>query len=284
MKFLISDYSSEHSTEPLYLNTIFNSIGCASTVCPQNLSAFDAFDLTNPDIFLTHFSKINRDVVYYLKNKKTIDLVVNITDIKQEHLNEMESVLYSNGIKPLFFFVNNYDHELRSNKTNINVILRGADVLFGKIDRMFNIESGIFVNSKESMTPTGQTYHYLSAYKQLENIADIVMPTHKLTHFYPSYKQIVFKYFDGALPQIFFDAAYYGNSVYYDIKDRSILDIHLQKLFGEPGMCLDENSGKVTNKIKQKHTCLHRAKSLLSQLPCKDFTDKLQNIIEEQLK
>lgn len=284
MKFLISDYSSEHSTEPLYLNTIFNFIGCTSTVCPQNLSAFDAFDLTTPNVFITHFSKVTKDVVYYLKDNKNIDIIINVTNLRQDSLDEMESVLYSNGIKPLFFFVNAYDHPLKSKKTKINVILHGADVLFGQINKMFHIDYGIFVNNKESISPIGETYHYLSTYQQLESTADIVMPTHKLTHFYPSYKNIVFKYFDNILPQAFFDAAYYGNSVYYDIEDRSILDIHLQKLFGEANLCSNEDSGKVSSKIKQKHTCLHRAKSLLSQLPCKEFTDKLQNIIEEQLK
>lgn len=284
MKFLISDYSSDHSTEPLYLNTIFNAIGCTSTISPYNLSAFDAFDLTNPDVFITHYSKITRDVVYYLKDRPEIDLIVNITGLSQDNLNEIESVLYNNRIKPLFFFINTYDHPLKSNKTNINVILHGADILFGEIKKIFSIEYGIFVNKESNMNPVGTTYHYLSTHKELEKTADIVMPTHKLTHFYPSYKHIVFRYFDNILPQAFFDSAYYGKCVFYDIQDRSILDTHLQKLFGESGLCTNEQNGNVSDKIKLKHTCLHRAKSFLSQLPCKEYTDKLQSIIEEQLK
>lgn len=283
MKFLISDYSSEHTTEPLYLNTIFNSIGCPSTLCPQNMSTFDAFDIIQPNVFITHFSKISRDVVAYLKDRKDIDIVVNVTNLRQDSLKELESVLYDNNIKPLFFFVNNYDHQLKA-KTNINVILHGADVLFGSINKMFNIDCGIFVDKPEDVNPVGETYHYLSNSQKMENIADIVMPAHKLTQFYPSYNKIIFKYFNNMLPQIFFDSAYYGRTVYYDVQDRSILDAHLQKLFGESGLCVDEDTGCVSQRIRHKHTCLHRAKSLLSQLPCKEYTDKLQAIIEEQLK
>ena len=284
MKILISDYSSEHTTEPLYLNTIFNSIGCTSVLCPPNMSMFDTFDITQPNLFITHFSKISKDVVAYLKECKDIDIIVNVTNLKQDSLNQLESTLYENGIKPLFFFVNNYDHQLKASKTNINVVLHGADVLFGNINKMFDIDCGIFVDKSENLRPIGETYHYLSNYQKMEDIADIVMPNHKLTQFYPSYNRIIFKYFNNTLPQAFFDAAYYGRTVYYDIDDRSILDVHLQKLFGESGLCVDQDTGCVSQRIKQKHTCLHRAKSLLSQLPCKVYTDKLQAIIEEQLK
>lgn len=283
MRFLISDYSSEYSTEPLYLNTIFNSIGCSSTIWPQGTSAFDAFDITNPNVFITHFTKVNRDIISYLKDRKDIEIVVNITNMKQEHLTNMESIFYSNGIKPSFYFVNAYDHNLKSNKTNINVILHGADILFGKINKFFDIEYGIFVEKQGDIYPAKNTFHYISTNQKMSDAIDIAMPAHKLIMLYPSYRKIVFRHFDNIFHQSFFDAAYYSECVFYDISDRSVLDSHLQKLFGESGLCSNEDSGNISSRIKQKHTCLHRAKSMLSQLPCKEFTDRLQSIMGEQL-
>lgn len=283
MKFLVSDYSSSESTEPLYLNTIFNSIGCNSTVWSQNISAFDVFDLTKPDVFITHFSKISKDVVMYLKDNKNIDTVINITGLNQENLKRMEETLHEFSIKPNFFFVNQYDHNLKSNKTNIHVILHCADILFGQQNRSYSIQNGIMVDHKDHIKPVGETYHYLSNNQKLEQDADIVMPAHKLIPFYHNYGSIIFRYFNNSMPQTFFDAGYYNGSVYFDINDRSALNPYLQKLFGEDNLCTKENQ-QIHKRIKQKHTCLHRAKSILSQLPCKEYTDKLQAIIEEQLK
>ncbi len=283
MKFLISDYSSSETTEPLYLNTIFNSLGCNSTIWTQNTSAFDALDIAKPDVLITHFTKISKDMLVYLRESKEIDIIINITGLNQENLKRVESALNEFEIKPLFFFVNRYDHNLKSHKTNINVILHGADVLFGKHGKAYSIENAIIVNNKDQITPIGETYHYLSSSQNMENEADIVMPAHKLITLYHNYDNVIFKYFTNYLPQEFFDAGYYNGSVYFDINDRSYLDQCLVKLFGEENVCTKENS-KIYHKIKQKHTCLHRAKSMLSQLPCKEYTDRLQSIIEEQLK
>jgi hypothetical protein len=45
----------------------------------------------------------------------------------------------------------------------------------------------------------------------------------------------------------------------------------------------DLSSGKIKEAIMKKHTCLHRAKSLLSQLSCKTLVDNLQDIIERSV-
>jgi hypothetical protein len=43
---------------------------------------FDTFDITQPNLFITHFSKISKDVVAYLKERKDIDIIVNVTNLK----------------------------------------------------------------------------------------------------------------------------------------------------------------------------------------------------------
>lgn len=286
MNVLISDYSSVFSTEPYYFNTTLNIIDCKSSIWPQNLSTFDAFDIMKPDLHITHYKKITRDLVVYLQQNSNIDLVINISGIKQEELNTLESVLEESKVKPAALFINYYDHKLKSKNTSITTILHGADLFLGTEPKQYDIDYGIIVDEVSQVKPMGDTYHYITNTPSLERSVDIFLPVNRLTHCYHNYRNIVIKYFKGEFPQLFFDAGL-KSSVFFDIEDRTAIDQYLNKLFGQSDyeFCLLSNpeSGKIESKIKNKHTCLHRTKSLLSQLPCKDYTDKLQALIERSI-
>lgn len=286
MKVLITDYTSDHSTEPLYFNTIFNYIDCQSTLWPLNVSTFDIFDIVKPDMHITHHTRLSRDLAIYLNQNKNIDLVINVTGMTQENLISLEDAFKEYDIKPALYFVNYYDHKLKSNKTNITTVLHGADIFLGKEDQQYLIDYGVLVDSKQDIKPIGETYHYITSNNNIENDADIFLPVGRLSHVYNNYKNIVFRYFNREIPQSFFDASLNSNNVYFDVDDRSILDDNLKKLLGDGEFCnlKNKDSGNVTEKIKQKHTCLHRLKSLLSQLPCKKYTDNLQQLIESSIK
>jgi hypothetical protein len=152
--------------------------------------------------------------------------------------------------------------------------------------KQYDIDYGIFIHNQAQAQPIGETYHFITNVESVGEHADICLPVQKLGHLYHNYKHIVIKYFDGILPQIFFDAAYYSGSVFFDVPDRSLLDTYLVKSLGDENKCNlnDMDSGSIRNIIIKKHTCLHRAKSLLSQLPCKEYTDNLQQIIERSIK
>jgi len=285
MKILISDYTTPNTTEPLYLNTVLNSIDCISTIWPHNLSTFDAFDIINPDIHITHHLKLTRDLILYLQENKNIDLIINITGITQENLTNLGNVLKDVGIRPALMYVNYYDHNLTLKNTNITTILHGADVFLGYEPKQYDIDYAIFVDNKSQLSPIGESYHYVTTDEKLEKEADIFLPIVRLNHLYHNYQNVVIKYFQNEIPQLFFDAALKVNT-FFDIEDRTKLDNHLNKLLGDGKHCSlqDPNSGDIKTKIMQKHTCLHRTKSLLSQLPCKEYTDKLQEIIESSTK
>lgn len=288
MKILLSNYTNQYSTEPTYLNTAFNIAGCQSTIWPNNISTFDIFDTVKPDVHITHHSKLSLDLAIYLQESKNIDLIINITGLNQSSLIELEDKLSSFNIKPLLYFVNHHETSLKSKKTNLMTLLHGADIFFSMPPKQYTIEYGIFINNKnqiESMD-INKTYHYISNDEDMSKYADMSMPIQQLVGLWGNYSKIVFKYFNNALTQTFFDAVYYNNNVYFDIKDRSVLDRILIKMFGDGKYCdLNiDNSGDIASKIKQKHTCLHRAKSLLSQLPCKEQTDQIQKVIEGALQ
>lgn len=286
MKFLISNYSSNESTEPLYLNTALNLIDCQSTLWPDNVSAYDIFDIVKPDIHITHHKKLTIDILLYMKENKGTDLVINITGLKQNELSNLEQIAKEYDVTPLMFFSNQHDHGLKSSKTNITTISHGADVFLGMSDKQFDIDYGIFVNDQDQIYPIGETYHYIANKQELQNIADFYVPINNLSNGYINYKHIIIRYFNNIIPQVFFDAAFYNGSVFFDVKDRTVLNTYLKYVLGDSNYC-DINSietGNVRDKILKKHTCLHKTKSLLSQLPCKEETEKLQQIIESNLK
>lgn len=286
MRFLISDYSSPITTEPLYLNTTLNIVGCSSTLWDHNsVSSYDMFDLSKPDIHISHVNFLTNDTVSYLKENKNIEFILNITNIKDDDLAKLDSVIKYNEINLKFYFTNNPNHKLKS-RYNILPLSNGADIYFNNTGFDYSIENGIFINHKNQIKPVGETYHYISVGVEKMEGADITLPIINMSAIYKNYKNIVIKYYDNYLNQLFFDAGYYGNNVYLDVADRTKLKNDLHRLFGSDSYCdlSDTSSGDIKQLIKNKHTCLHRTKSLLSQLSAKEYIDKLSTMIEEKTK
>lgn len=290
MKVLISDYSSDLTSEPLYLSTCFNQAGCKSTLLTKQTSLYDGFDMCKPDVFITHHDHLSKDLLIYLTENTNhkIDLIINITGIGQDYLTKLDTILSENKIKPTLYFINYYDHSLAS-KNNIVSILPAADLFLTSEAKQYEIEYALMIQSKEDATPLGDTYHTVTTMKNIDQIADIFLPVHRLCHLYPNYKSIVFRYFNGIFPQAFFDAAIRTDSVFFELvnnANKKILDKQLKKLLGGENYCSlsSKDSGKIKNITLNKHTCYNRAKSLLSQLPAKEYVDNLQKILENRGK
>lgn len=284
MKVLISDYSNTYTTEPYYINTVLNTIGCESSLWPTKISTYDIFDKVQPDLHITHYKLLSQDLIFYMKENKGIDIIINISGIDQETLKKMESILSESNIKPTFFFIN-HQHNLYSRKNNINTILHGADLFLSYEPQKYNIDYALFVNKKTEIKPLGETYHYISCNPELREECDIFLPVERLNHLYHNYNNIVIKYFDNVFTQLFFDASL-RMPTFFDISDRSDLDKNLIKLLGKDNCCRLNNpeSGDIKNIIKSKHTCLNRVKSILSQLSCGDYLNKIEDLIERSIK
>lgn len=283
MKFLISNYSSPENTEALYFNTTLNNIGCKSTLWNHEVSAFDVFDITKPDIYITHVNTLHNDTIVYLSQNKNIDIILNITGIQNIELNRLDEIFKEQNIVPKFYFNNNPNHNLQS-KNNIVLIQHSADLyIVPSNDLLYSIDCGIIVDKENQMIPYGETYHFISNNKNLDKKADIVLPIVNLSSIYNNYNKLIFKYFDGYFKQIFFDASYYGKSIYFDMGDTTYKH-NLSKLLGEDGLCdlNNDDSGNIKELIKKKHTCLHRVKTLISQLSAHDQINNLSKLIEEK--
>jgi hypothetical protein len=279
MKFLIDNYSTINNTEPLYLSNTINAIdGYSSSIYHQgnNMSVYDKFDSVNPDIYITHALLINHDTICYLKDKTSIQVVVNISGLNQEKLSQVETMLLHYDINSVLFFINYSNHNLTSSKFNIFVLHHGADVYLGRSKSIsYSIDKCIMISSKSQITEREGTYHYVSTNNDLVNAVDIVMPTMYLSNIYPCYNSIIFKPFGKVIPQYFYDAVFYGNEVSYENDNENDPMIEIIS-----NMFKDTNPKALKEIIKNKHTCLNRTKSLLSQLPCHTAVVKLGQLIE----
>ena len=93
MKTLIQNYTSSISTEPMYIERCLLECGQEAQLWANpGLSAFDAFDSSNPDLFITHYSFLTQDIVKYLSSKRNISMALNITGAGKQEIEKIEQI------------------------------------------------------------------------------------------------------------------------------------------------------------------------------------------------
>jgi hypothetical protein len=261
----------------MYLNAVLNLIeGCSSNMRSDGMSSYDNFDLVNPDFFITHGSKLTNDTMSYLREHTNIHLVLNISGISQEQINSLENLLKSYGVNRVTFFINYPNHGIITKNINVFVLAHSADIFLAKNNEVkYQIQQGVVVSNKSQITKREGTYHYLSNTSSLSKDVDIFLPAVYMSNFYKNYDKIVFKSFGKVIPQTYFDAIFSGNMVEYEPDSSN--DPAIAVLANIFEGC--DTFEKVKQQVRNKHTCLHRTKSLLSQLPCNELVVKLGNII-----
>ena len=258
MRFLISNYSTPWNTEPLYINNCLLNIKENSKILNPNNSIYDEFDAFKPDVFITHISHLNKDIIHYiLNNGNHILLVINTNYVDSESINKVINDLHLiYGIKIILFGEKNIDSSVVENIA----FLPSADVFLPQGEKKYSIQKLIFVEKEEEITELDGTYHYTSCNNDLFNKVDFTLPINVLNTLFPNYKEIIFKGGSYIGTQLSFNAIYSGAKVIFDTKEK----IHLDKI--------DDifKGGSLLSSVKNRHTCINRVKTLLSQLPIKD--------------
>jgi hypothetical protein len=283
MRILINNYSSNIQTECFYLSSTINLIkGCSSIIWEnKEHSAYDIFDMFKPNYFIAHISQIYTDAIHYMVEHKDIKLIVNVTGADKETVKQLENILIDKGVDIAFFYTNADEELARLKNHNMISIPFGSDVFSGGNTISYDVDTAFFVN-KESDIPQipDLSYHSLSLNKNMNNYTDIVLPIPYMKEIYKNYHNIVIKSFDDYIPQLFFDSVFYGNNVKYDLDDsekQSKVENKLKKLLKIDNI---NDFAQVKRAVKNKHTCLHRTKTLLSQLPSHGFISQLDDIIK----
>jgi hypothetical protein len=272
MKFLVQNYASEHSTQAMYLARGLNTDGHTAVLWNNNCSLYDIMDKEKPNCYITTASMLSKDFLHYAENHLMFDmkLILNVDGISQDIINSLETSLINNNIKCLFFFSTNPNIKTKKIRF-VNLNNSYDSYLSQKSQIQYSISKGVIVNSREEIEVYSGSYHILSNSKDLNGIADIVLPESQMCSLYHNYDEIVVNIND-VIPQVFFDALMYGNKVYYRSKNEDVKK-SIEKLLrtDENLDYADENRTNDFEKIKktvlERHSSHNRIKTLLSQLP-----------------
>ena len=289
MKMLLQNYSTPLSTEALYLHRCMIESKCDAVLwADRNISAFDIFDATNPDIFLTHFRFITQDILKYLSGSN-IDVVLNITGADNKMINQIETDFASRKIKTKLLFTNSHEimSPLNKSQTKLINILPGLDIFVPKQEvTPFNLPTCIVTSGNtdtiKSFTDKEESYHTIGIgtdEKDFDFNLDIA-----------SFISIIDRY-DKALlvddlhvvfSQLFFESTFRCPSTILQVPDnqKETLNKILATLFHDQEA--DNISVAIKEQIKRKHTCFNRTARFLKSIGCKDEENKVKKL-EEQL-
>lgn len=273
MRILIQNYSSPMSSEPMYLNQTFASAEGVESMLwsPNNISAFDVFDRFRPDLLVCHHMGITNDIVTYLTSNKNIKVAVNISNIEKDALKILEDLFTQNEINCKVLFSNNYDfvEQEKPEKFKYEKILPCADLYFSPSDVPdFKLDAAI-ISTKHSehlskMEDKYETYHKMKLGVEQDDNFDLNVNVIMLASLYGKYKEmLICDSVDIAFSQVFFDAFLKSEKVSIKLPEdqQHFFTKALAEIFEE-----EDNENMLENikdQIKEKHTCVNRAKQLI---------------------
>ena len=300
MRVLIHNYSTSQTTEPLYLTEAFNAIeGVTANIwsAQVNASTFDVFDSFKPDLFITDIKMISNDVIKYLSSAPNIEMLVNVSDARQEHIDQAKDVFNENNINCPFMFFNNPNefNTLKRKGIDLASLMLGADIYLSKqnVDSPdYSADLGVFsdYDARDRLSEevsNFRTYHFLSSSEDLAGEVDISMHHMHTYSLFPKYKKSIVTTKEPTIPQSFFDSIIYGNDTYimprYE-NQRDKLSETMKKVLGV-GFDLTSLDSEIDfsllkRKVLESHTCLSRAKRICEKLKRNEVADKLQEEIE----
>jgi hypothetical protein len=273
MKFLIDNYSSHDSTQPLYLNSAVNAISkCESIIRHKDQSIYDAFDQYQPNIYITHAGLISMDLIHYIKENpsKDISMLVSVYGMNQDNINRVDMAIKEHSL-PCKFLFNTKPFNVKHSKAL--VVKNAADINITKdLNLSYRLDKAIFIFNQSDIKEYDSPYHLISNNNKLVNIVDICSSELYLASIFSNYQTMIFENLPIDIPQAFYDAILFCDKVYYT-SDNPEVDTIVGKIF-KPDASLNYNHPEKLNDfsdikkhLKQKHLGYNRLATLLSQLP-----------------
>ena len=207
MKTLVHNYSSEISTEAMYVAQYLAENDNEVKIWNNQESAFDVFDDFRPDVFLTYYSMLTKDIAKRIKGEG-IKSVINVTGATLEHIDVINEIME-----------NHYCFQNYKILPDIKVIAPCADLYLANspsinlknyaVESLFIVEDKEDLEAYKEMFNTRETYHVLTNNKELHEVkgVDSYVPISTLSKLYSNYEEIFIR----RPSQAFYDAAYYGS-------------------------------------------------------------------------
>lgn len=283
MRTLIHNYSSALSTEPMYFTKCLEMCGLQTHLWgSSDVSAFDMFDATQPDVFIGHYTFLTNDIVKYLSQNKKIKTVLNVTGANEQELGSIEQIFLGNKMEIPFVFTNMHESMCKHRTKQIKMvnIFPSVDIFLPPLALPnFEIDLAIIATEMNDMVKntiaSKDTYHLLSLGKDNEQF-DLSTNLQLLRGLYEKYKEVtLISDISIVFSQVLFETALNAKkfSIKVDQKQQPTLDKILASLFHDDG---SDNIGELIKaQIKRKHTCFNRASHLCRLLKNKEAAQKL---------
>jgi len=288
MKTLIHNYSSAMTTEPMYLNKCLELCQTPTYLWANEVSAFDIFDATQPDVFISHYGMLTNDIVKYLSQNKKISTVLNVTGANEQELESIEQVFLGNKMNIPFVFTNYHDSLCKNKTKKIKMvnIWPSVDIFLPHSPLPdFKINLAVLATEMNDLVKRAiaskETYHLLSLSDTAEGF-DLTVNVQSLGNMYGKYDEVLIASdVNTVFSQVLFEAALNAKklSIKVSKKQQGMLDKVLASLFHDDG---NKDVGRlVKQQIKRKHTCVNRAARLCRLLKNEAAAKKLGKIGEQ---
>lgn len=289
MKTLIQNYTSALSTEPMYINRCLTETGFESVLWTEpNISAFDAFDYTKPDLFIGHYKFLTQDIVKYLAGNKSVSLALNVTGANEQELEQIEN-LVELGVNMPLVFSNLYQPTATFKTKDVKFVhLYPAADVFLPINNVpeYSVDNCILTIEDGPLTQEvkkdKESYHVFS-FNGGSGYADFELDVASMTSFYQRYKTIhIAGDINLATSQVLFDSMLKAKEVKIKVPEnqQQKLDEILSLLFVETPEKKDLKD-ILRDQIKTKHNCFRRVARLFRSLKIKEVAQKMEEISDK---
>lgn len=284
MKILIQNYNNEFSTEASYLQHSFSQAGLECVMWEEDrLSAFDAFDQFQPDVFISHYMNISPDTIKRLSNDKC-KLVLNVSEITENSAGDLEEALKEANVNIEFFF---YNYSKPSGFTVDCVqVMSGADVfLGGHSPSMRQIPWAVVSDQPEVPEVPSDVYHKLTLAAEHNDSFDAALTIADLCNTSSVYTNIMLAGNDPKLiiGQPFFDMTIRLSgkcTVKINDENEKLVGEFMQHVFSDFPGTPEAVKDYMVNTVMKKHTCLNRAERVASKLGLEEATQNLRKMQE----
>jgi len=254
----------------------------------REVSAFDMFDATSPDVFISHYAFLTNDIVKYLSQNKKIKTVLNVTGANKQELDSIEQVFIGNKIEIPFVFTNAHDCISKHKTKTIKMVNIWPSVdIFLPISPTpdFEIDLAVVATDMTDLVKNAikdrDTYHLLSLGKEDEQF-DLSVNIQLLRSVYGKYKEVMItSSIETVFSQVLFEAAINAKklSIKVNKDQQATLDNILASLFHDDGNT--DVAALVKKQIQRKHTCVNRASRLCKLLKNEEAAKKLNQLGEQ---
>lgn len=284
MKVLIFNYNNIYSTEASYLHQTLVRAGVDIHLWDNpNISAFDAIDQVDPDVFITHHMTLSEDMMKRLSGSKC-KLVINVTNIPENSAESLENVLSEMNIKCPFVFYN-FSKPKGFSKIKTVQIMPAADIFipYGRGNRTIPYAILSTTPFEEEPVQVGEIYHKILMAAEVHESADANYSVGELAQLAGMYDSVLLT---GDTPELVCGQAFFDMTMKCSGKCAVRITDENEKMVGEfmvnifPDMPEEKEKVRdyMQSQIFHKNTCLNRAERLAKNLGLDEVCSNLRKM------